>query len=118
GLSRDARLMADILEQAGFETRVTAIRRGKLHKWFQPPLQRLKFAWKRSLRSNPCAFDAILMLERVRGEYLPFARKNLFSPNPDWCAPADVALLSKIDTVLTKTRHAEAIFQQLGCRTA
>ncbi|HXS73185.1 MAG TPA: glycosyltransferase [Rhodanobacteraceae bacterium] len=59
-----------------------------------------------------------MLLEHIRPEDLPFARCNLFLPNPEWCDKRDVELLPRVDGVLLKTAHAEPIFRRLVCRTA
>lgn len=118
GLSRELRLIGETLGAAGIEVHVSAIRRGKLRKWLRPWQMRARLWGYRLLGQDPRArFDINLMIEHVRPEDLPFARRNLFSPHPEWCLPRDVALLPAIDRVLAKTRHAEPVFQQLGCRT-
>ena len=119
GLTRELRLIADTLGAAGMDVHVSPVRRGKLRKWLRPWRMRA-LAWRERLRGrDPRAlYAANLLIEHVRPEDLPLARRNLFSPHPEWCLAKDVALLPAIDLVLAKTRHAEPIFQQLGCRTA
>lgn len=117
GLSRDLHLLADALRAAGFDVHVTPIRSGKLRKWFGPTVRRANTLWRR-LRGGGALYDANLMLEHIRPEYLPHARRNFLVPNPEFCMPSDVALLGRIDAVLTKTAHAGEIFAALGCRVA
>ena len=115
GLSQDMRLIARVLGDAGIEVHVQPqVGRGKLRKWLGPHGRRLGVAIDR-LRGKP-RFDLNLMLEHIRPELLGAARRNAFIPNPEWCVPRDVRLLPAIDTVLAKTRHAEAIFGACGCR--
>lgn len=116
GLSSDLRLLAEALTAAGYEVHFSTLRRGKLRKWTRPLRRRIAWLWKRLCRAE--RFDANLMLEHIRVEDLPFARCNLFLPNPEWCTPEDVERLPRMDGVLVKTGHAEAIFRALGCRTA
>ena len=113
GLSRDMALLEDGLRQAGFDVTLTAIGRGKLRKWLRPPLVRMRHALRRLVGLAP-RHDVSLMLEHVRPEEFGSARLQCFVPNPEWCQASDVAALSGIDRVLTKTRHAEAIFAGLG----
>lgn len=119
GLSRDVHLLAGALRQGGFEVHVSTLRRGKLRKWMRPVRLRARLLWQRLRGDDPHGrFDVNLLLEHVRPEDLPFARCNLLIPNPEWCLPRDVQWLPRIDGVLVKTAHAEAIFCGLGCRTA
>ena len=117
GLSRDLRLLAAALRGAGFDVHLSPIGRGKLRKWFRPLWMRGKLLSRR-LRGGALRFDANVMLEHIRPEDMPAARRNFFIPNPEWCLPSDVALLDRVDAVLTKTRHASAIFSARGCRVA
>jgi hypothetical protein len=117
GLSRDLHLLAGALRSAGFDVHVTAIRGGKLRKWFGPTVRRANTLWRR-LRGGSSLYDANVMLERIRPEYLPHARRNFLVPNPEWFPPSEVPLLERIDAVLTKTTHAGEIFAALGCRIA
>jgi len=118
GLTRHIRLLTDALREAGYEVSFTPVRRGKLRKWFGPWRWRCFGRWLRLIGRDPRErFDANLMIEHIRPEYLGFARINLFAPHPEWCLPKDVALLGGIDGVLCMTRHAEPIFQDLGCVT-
>jgi glycosyltransferase involved in cell wall biosynthesis len=117
GLSRDLQLLADALRAGGYDVHFSTLRRGKLRKWMRPVRLRTRWLWQR-LRGVRQAYDINLLLEHVRPEDLPFARCNLLIPNPEWCLPRDVELLPRIDGVLLKTAHAQAIFRDLGCRTA
>jgi hypothetical protein len=58
------------------------------------------------------------MLEHVRAEYFPLARRNVLLPNPEWFLPADAAALPGIDAVFAKTLYTQTIFSGLGCRVA
>ncbi|MFT4257654.1 MAG: glycosyltransferase [Pseudoxanthomonas sp.] len=112
GLSQDMRLIAAVLAEAGMEARMQSIGRGKLRKWFGPWLRRGGIALDR-LRGLPRP-DVNVMLEHVRPELFAGARRNVFIPNPEWCTPADVAMLPSVDRILVKTRHAETIFAGYG----
>jgi glycosyltransferase involved in cell wall biosynthesis len=116
GLSTDVNLLADALRAGGCNVHFSTLRRGKLRKWSRPLRQRVRYAWRR-LRGKE-DYDVNLMLEHVRPEDLPFARRNLLIPNPEWCLPKDVQLLPRIDGMLVKTHHAEPIFEALGCPRA
>lgn len=116
GLSSDLRLLARALAASGYAVHFSTLRRGKLRKWTRPLRRRVAWLWTR-LRGKG-RFDANLMLEHVRSEDLPFARCNLFLPNPEWCSQDDVERLRHMNGVLVKTAHADTIFRALGCRTA
>ncbi|KAF1720135.1 glycosyltransferase [Pseudoxanthomonas wuyuanensis] len=114
GLSRDLKLIADTLRDAGIGVDIQPARgRGKLRKWLGPWWRRARVQWRR-WRSGP-AYDLNLMLEHVRPELLGAARRNAFIPNPEWCQPADVKRLHRMDHVLAKTGHAVDIFRQREC---
>jgi hypothetical protein len=114
GLSSDLRLLAEALTDSGHSVHYSTLRRGKLRKWSRPLRMRARHLWQR-LRGCE-VYDVNLMLEHVRTEDLPFAHLNLLIPNPEWCQPRDVKLLPRIDGVLLKTAHAQAIFAKFDCR--
>lgn len=119
GLTRDLRLLAAALERAGFKVHLTPIGRGKLRKWFRPLWMHLRlFAERLRHGSDHYTYDANIMLEHIRTEDIPFARRNFFVPNPEWCLWSDVSLLPRVDAVLTKTLHADSIFGEHGHRVA
>lgn len=113
GLTTDLRLLTDVLRAQGHAVEYTNIRGGKLHKYVMPALARAA----NSLRSRVRAprYDLNLMLEHIRDEYAPLARRNAMIPNPEWQWPGEVARLPTLDHVLVKTRHAEPIFRSRGC---
>lgn len=118
GLVRDMRLLAEVLSDAGFAVTLTSLRRGKLRKWFGPPILRLRLLWYRLSGSFEARrFDISIMLEHVRPEFLPFARRNLLVPNPEWFDARDARHVAAIDLVLTKTRHGTRALSQLGVPT-
>ncbi len=114
GLSRDLRLLAAALESRGHVVSISAIRRGKLRKLADPWRQRARSAVRRLRDGCAIEFDVNLMLEEIRSEYLPLARRNVLLPNPEWFRPQDRQALDAIDCVFAKTRHAESIFAALG----
>lgn len=117
GLSRDLRLIADVLREAGISVDIQPGRgRGKLRKWFGPWVRRARIALHR-MRRRP-RYDLNLMLEHIHPELLGAARRNAFIPNPEWCLPSDVRRLPRMDHVLAKTGHAIGIFGKHGCRVA
>lgn len=115
GLSRDLQLLAEALRCGNCDVTVTGIRRGKVTKWLRPWVRRIEW----TLRSLFCGrraktHDINVMLEHVWPDDTSFARINVLMPNPEWLLPRDQRHLHRIDRILAKTRHAEALFQDLG----
>ena len=116
GLSRDLALLHEALSAAGHQVTLSKRGRGnwrKIGRW----LRARAWALKALLRPGPRHFDLNIMLEHVFAEYLPAAERSAFIPNPEWCLRKDLALLARVDTVMVKTRHAQRIFNERGCRT-
>lgn len=119
GLSVDLQIVAAALAAAGFEVTVTALGHrsrfvGKLlYGWSQA-----RRRWQRLISKAPgYRHDINVMLERVQPELLADARRNVLIPNPEWFHRDWHRWLPQFDRVLVKTRHAEAIFDALGCGT-
>jgi hypothetical protein len=51
-------------------------------------------------------------------QFLHTADLNIAVPNPEWFDRRDRRLLGTLDGVWAKTRHTQAVFDRLGCRTA
>jgi len=116
GLSRDLELTARALRDLGYDTTVATLgHRGRLRN----RLARLRAKWHRSWLGGrfDTRYDVNIMLEQVRPELFAQARFNVLVPNPEWFRAEWAAELKKLDGVLAKTRHAERIFTELGCRT-
>ncbi|HEY9132965.1 MAG TPA: glycosyltransferase [Dyella sp.] len=108
GLSRDLLRLADALRATGHTVDVLGLpHRGRFAEW----LTRMR------LHGKPPAFDANLMLERIRPEFVSAARRNVLLPNPEYFRPEDRAALPLMDEVWVKTRHAERLFGELGADT-
>ena len=118
GLSRDLAILTAALHAAGHEVCVSGIGAGGLRRTWRLAQRRAGLAWRR-WREGPAAarFDLNLMLERVRPEYFGLARRNALMPNPEWFADEDRRWLGGIDCVFAKTRHAQPLFEALGCRS-
>lgn len=120
GLGRDLRLLVDVLSAANYRVTVTnrahRARLGNRLRYFRNRVARLWHGW-RTGRLN-ARYDINLMLEHVRPEMFKQARCNVLIPNPEWLRDEWLPHLPSIDLVLAKTRHAERIFGELGCRTA
>jgi hypothetical protein len=93
GLSRDARVVGDLLRGRGH----TVVERN----FFDPP--------------QADRADLNLFLERAGPLHFPTARRNALVPNPEW--HSDELAGVKWDLVLCKTRCAQAAFAALGQRT-
>jgi len=118
GLSRDLRLLAAALTASGHEVSICAVRRGKLRRFGNAMRVNAGGAVRRLRGRSRHAFDANLMLEHVRSEYFPQARRNVLIPNPEWFLPADRAALAGIDRVFAKTQYTQTIFAAMGCELA
>jgi len=114
GLTKNLRLLREALSAGGHRVEVSAIRRGKLRKIFNPLKTRVRVASRRLLGRDARLHDVNLMLEHVRPEYAPLARRNVLMPHPEWFDAKDAAALGAIDHVFTLTEHAGPIFQRLG----
>jgi glycosyltransferase involved in cell wall biosynthesis len=79
----------------------------------------LRFRWKRLTTPSlwRARYDANVFLERIDPRWLDRARVQVLVPNQEWMRDACRAFLPRMDLVLCKTRHAETIFRDLGCRT-
>lgn len=116
GLTRDMNLLAGALAEAGMDVTITALRRGKLRKWFRPYFVRAGNVLRRLLGLK-APFRLSLMQEHIRAEYLSWAEVNVLVPNPEYLLQSDIDLLQRVDCVFVKTRHAEEILDRLGSRT-
>jgi hypothetical protein len=117
GLSRDIALVAGVLRDAGFDVEASGLRHGgarRLLRLLRMRAELVRWGWRdASLRR----FDLNLLLERLWADWLPLARRNALLPNPEWYKPGFDPLLPRLDAVLTKTRHAQALFAAKGCPT-
>ena len=124
GLSRDAHVLAEAMRFLGYT--VTRTGRSPL----RPPIN-LRFARERLVydarrirdavrvaRSPRIRWDLNIFLESIDPAYLPLARRNWFVPNQEWLASDNVAVLSDVDLVLFKTRHAEQTLSSRARRSA
>ena len=118
GLSRDLAILTTALVAAGHEVCVSGIGAGGVRRAWGLARRRVGLAWRR-WREGPSGgrFDLNLMLERVRPEYFALAQHNVLMPNPEWFAEEDRRGLGGIDCVFAKTRHAQPLFEALGCRS-
>ncbi|MFK2878137.1 glycosyltransferase [Rhodanobacter hydrolyticus] len=119
GLTRDLRLLARLLAEAGHDVTITGLgHRGRLGN----RLRRLHARLRRLLRGwfdgrLNARYDINIMLEHVRPEMFDQAHANVLVPNPEWFRAEWLPHLRGFDLVLAKTGHAERLFAALGCRT-
>ena len=118
GLTRDMELLRELWRAAGYDVFVSARRRGTLRKWLAPWRLKARIARQRWRGDDPAGrFAFNVMLEHILPEYLDLGRQNVLIPNPEWFGEESRKLIDRIDLVLTKTHHAEALFESLGSRT-
>lgn len=128
GLNRDAAIVAEVLQDAGFQVRVNSLH----NKLFQKPYfqtfikllsnKSLKLqhevyqAFSQTILGKPI-YDINLFLEFVVPQWFPYARVNCLIPNQEWFLDSWLPHLKNVDKILCKTKYAEEIFQNLGCQT-
>lgn len=111
GLTRDLALMARTLSTAGFPVQRVGFKKGGM----QTRLREGGLWVSRALRGR---VPLQIFSERVYPRCLPLGQCNVLVPNPEWMLPKWLSYLPDFDRVLCKTRHAERIFRDLGCRTS
>lgn len=99
GLDRDVDLVHDCLKTAGHDVTIS-------HCRSISPL--------RTIFPGKPKFDANIFLERIFPRWLGTAHKNFLIPNQERFPKRHTNRLTKIDRILCKSRHAEAIFSQYG----
>ncbi|MDJ0691250.1 MAG: glycosyltransferase [Xenococcaceae cyanobacterium MO_188.B32] len=116
GLSRDAKILAHILRDAGFP--VTIYEEGK--PTFSHKLQRISTYLQKlgsyTLKSQP-PYDINLFLQGISPGWLSYASVNCLIPNQEWFNDESLPYLSQCDYILCKTKYAQDIFDKLGCKT-
>mgnify|MGYP005990259151 CR=1 FL=1 len=95
GLDQDVNLVKGALEGLGHQVSVSHCRARK--------------SWQNWLPTKR-EFDANIFMERVFPAWIPTAKCNYLIPNQERFPQRHLGRLAKIDKVLCKTRHAEAIF--------
>lgn len=119
GLSRDMRLLADLLQGAGQDVTITGLgHRSRLSNRLRRLHARLRRLFRGWFHGELNArYDMNIMLEHVRPEMFDQAQINVLIPNPEWFREEWLPELPRIDLIFVKTRHAERLFSELGCRT-
>ena len=95
GISRDIKIITDILSPAGFDVSCSHLFRMDATK----------------------KYDLNIFLERLTPAALTTANLNCMIPNQEWFEPDWLPLLKHFNLILAKTRYAEGIFRGLGCNT-
>ncbi|WP_297900039.1 glycosyl transferase family 1 [Metallibacterium sp.] len=117
GLSRHLRLLAGALRASGHDVTMTGLRRSNWRKLERRIKLGTRNVWNHALGDRGWArHDVNLLIEHIRPEFLPTARRNVLLPHPEWFLDSDRALLPRIDAVFAQTQHAVAIFERLGQR--
>lgn len=107
GLVKDAELLTAALMRGHFRIEQNRFKTNKISKWFQ------QFAISQSARVP----SINIFLERLHPNLFNSAKLNLLMPNPEWTLHKWIRHLPALDFILVKTRHAETIFTELGCKT-
>ncbi len=101
GLDQDVRILKSALAENGIEADVARPR----------DLNPLAALRRRDLA------DRIVHVERVHTRWLKAAREHFVVPNQERFPARKLRALRRVDRVLAKTRHAEAVFSGLGLPT-
>ena len=111
GLRRSAAILAAALRQSDFKVTVTVF-----YGAFRSRVGRAIRKLGGSIGRRP-PYDMNIFLESAKPGWVRYARINCLIPNQEWMRDDTTKFLPGFDWVLCKTRHAERIFSQLGCRT-
>jgi len=118
GLSRDIDLLYALFRTRGWRVLVNG--RRSRHPGEMP--KRIALRAMRELSSLGIASRVMsprwalnLHLEDIAPPYIPLARRNVLIPNQEYFREFSRPHLSKMDVVLTKSRHAEQVFTHHGC---
>lgn len=107
GLVKDAELLAGVLTPGNYRIEQNLFKTNKLSKWFQ----------RLAIPGSSASPSINIFLERLHPTLFKSAKLNVLMPNPEWTLPKWIPHLPELDYVLVKTRHAETIFSELGCKT-
>lgn len=95
GITRDISIISNVLSSAGHDVESN-------HTYRFRPTHR---------------YDINIHLERFNPRIFDVADKNVLIPNQEWYERSWLDFLSGFDCVFAKTRFAEKIFKDLGCKT-
>lgn len=120
GLSRDIDVLVAELNGFGWSVTINGKRRRARHgASFALALERVRYRIRTLAVATGLTgplFDLNLHLEDIRGQCLGLARWNVLIPNQEWFRDGSRPHLAKIDEVWAKTRVAERVFADLGCK--
>lgn len=116
GLSRDAKILANILRKSGFQVTVFEVGKPTLKHKTQKIITYLNRLASYTFKQNP-PFDINLFIEYVIPPWFSYARVNCLIPNQEWFRDEWRSYLNKFDYILCKTKFAKDIFNKLGCKT-
>jgi len=120
GLGRDLQIVAFLLRDAGFQVTLTPTNNVPRHIHRLEKfgiLLRSRLPVIKSIPPFRRIYDINLFFEHIVPELLPEARINCLIPNQEFFQRRYRYFLKSFDLILCKTRHAEAIFSGLGCKT-
>ncbi|WP_107671132.1 glycosyltransferase [Cyanothece sp. BG0011] len=116
GLTRDAKILKSILDNAGFKVSVFEVGKPtighKLHKIYSYG----ELFFSENFKGSP-PYDVNLFLQDVIPTWFSYAKVNCLIPNQEWFRDEFLPFLPKFDYILCKTKYAQSIFNELGCRT-
>lgn len=110
GLAQSGRIVADVLNEAGFRARFLHLDNGRV--------SRLRQWCYRSWLGKFLRRDVNIFIEQLSPRFFNMARRQVLIPNQEWLRDKDRPYLRDLDLVICKSRHAEEIFSKMGCRTA
>ena len=130
GLSRTAKIIADVLRNAGCQVTINGVYSlpltNNLTKFdrfkrfaytrYLTLKQSLQLQLMQSLNRLP-VYDINIFCEQVEPMWFPYARVNCLVPNQEWFFEQWRPYLSQFDWILCKTKFAQKIFDELGCKT-
>lgn len=106
GLAVDAQLLLQVLAETGLWA--------SWSKGRQP--RRVWRAFRAAGLGKLTQYDVNVFLETVLPHWLPYARKNVLIPNPEWFRAENLAHMHRIDRVLCKSESARQMFAGKGYR--
>lgn len=99
GLSHDFKILEEELSLLGHQVR---------HVPITPPIDQA--------RPEILPANINIFIEHTLESLFPYADKNYFIPNPEWCY-ANQELLQKYTLILCRTKEVQRIFLSLNCKT-
>lgn len=107
GLVRDAEVLGGLLSGAGWTPTVTVAGTRSVREQAGDAVRRV---------CGEAPFDLNIFLEVPVRRWINTARASVLIPNQEWFQTSHRRMLGRMERVLCKTRHAEAVFTGLGAR--